>query len=384
MQIWEIENNLERYLKPRGLFTVPYSLVPGGNIRVTFTQSAPQALKDFIFSGSDVRWYKHPFNEKDSVPYFSEPQAGTVEMEPTASRSMGFTTGHFSYTIKMGTSHPHGPYGPHDYENTKTNTLEDMIDGLHRMNYINRVEAEIGPEPDLILAKEIAFIEDKATGQGLLIRDYSFMKEGHYYLPAFALPFVGRRIAEHNGWNPDAFWKTNYAKVLGRLKARFLLRYGLQMETPNPQNILIELDGHLKPTGRLVFRDLSDTELVTSIAEGLGEAETLARDREAGVRNATVVRPKWENSSFHFNEAPQPYSQMTLLDWEYAHSEAFKKELETILGVDLGSLRLIDHTEKLMKLLRLPQLHERLRNYRQSLRDTHQAQLQSRSNSDSN
>jgi hypothetical protein len=75
---------------------------------------------------------------------------------------------------------------------------------------------------------------------------------------------------------------------------------------------------------------------------------------------------------------------MTLLDWEYAHSEAFKKELETILGVDLGSLRLIDHTEKLMKLLRLPQLHERLRNYRQSLRDTHQAQLQSRSNSDSN
>ena len=67
----------------------------------------------------------------------------------------------------------------------------------------------------------------------------------------------------------DSFWGRHYAEAVGRAKATLLVRYGLQYETPNPQNVLMQLDAELRPTGAIVLRDLGDVNsLMADVSEG--------------------------------------------------------------------------------------------------------------------
>ena len=58
-------------------------------------------------------------------------------------------------------------------------------------------------------------VADKKAGEGYLIHDISFMNSGNFYLSALSIPYVGRKIAQHNQKDFDSFWKTNYAELLG-------------------------------------------------------------------------------------------------------------------------------------------------------------------------
>jgi len=369
--IWEQENNSKLFLKSREAVEIPYSIVPAENLNVTFSSLASEAIKDFVSTPIGVRWYKHPFNKNASVPYFRALIENSVSAFQTASRSLTFKIGDDAYSIKMATDHPHGPNGPK--EPKKATTKEDLIDGLNRSKYFERVEAEIGEDPMLILAKDVAFIEHKETGEGFLIRALSYFKSGHYYLPALSLPYVGRAIADHNGTHADLFWQKHYAAALGQAKAKFLLRYGAQMEFPHPQNILIELDRNLKPTGRIVFRDLSDTVLVDFVMIGLGESEVLASDRAAKVTNTREIQPNWRNSTYTLDDAGKDSIQsLTLSNWGGAHEKAYLFEIENALGVDLSEYRGPDSAEKLGTFLKSPLGQKHLQAYRERLKREHQ------------
>jgi len=112
-------------------------------------------------------------------------------------------------------------------------------------------------------------------GDGVLVRDLSCLLPDKRYLPAISIPYIGidpRLSCTRYGHvhEPDwqKHWGLHFAKRFGRAKAMLLMRYGLQMETPNCQNYLIELEaseGGFLPTGCIVQRDLGDAQLIKTV-----------------------------------------------------------------------------------------------------------------------
>jgi hypothetical protein len=345
---WEQLANQARFRTSQAPVRVPFVKVPAGHVIVHSLGEVSAKLKALLEdpAGTFARWFRHPFAREAKLPYAAAPEDGSVEAYLTASRSLELNMGEEHYSIKLATERPHGPEGRIQLK--KASVAEDIRDAKSRMPYIAQVDAKIGEEPTIVFAKEVVAVEDGETGEGFLIRELSFLGSGNYYLPAFSLPYVGREIAEYNGAEPEAFWKTHYAKVLGRAKAQLLLRYGLQMETPNAQNFLIELDPDLRPTGRIVIRDLSDTQLVRPIARALGEGDTLKSDHEARVANTNSLRPWGRNSLWKMDEAEErSFSEDTLHSWYHAHNQAYRQELERVLGVDLSRFKKLDLNSEL-------------------------------------
>jgi len=369
---WEQAYNVEAFRKSQTPVFVPGSRVDASTVNVTFLPSAPPVLHSLIERPDGVEWFRHPYNTNSTLPHYNDPQQTTLTTYFTASRSLALILGKNVFTLKMPTDHPHGPEGK--LQKGKATTKEDITDGINRMSYIAQVDQKIGQDPQLILAKEVATVADKKTGEGYLIRDISFMNDGHYYLPALSIPYVGRKIAELNHQSPDAFWQIHYAELLGRSKAKLLLRYGLQMETPNSQNMLIQLDHDLRPTGVLIFRDISDTVLIEGIARGLGADQVLRRDAAMGVENSRVLRPYWRNSAWKFDLAgDNSPSPETLRNWGLAHDNAYKKEIEKALDVDLSQFTIIDQNPDFDKFMNSYLVQTKVKAYREKLESENKA-----------
>lgn len=362
---WEQKSNFGIFRKSGDPIAVQNISVPKSAVTTTFLQSASKDLRALIAHDNVVSWFKHPYNTFDSLPYFNETSKKTVQTYFTASRSLALILGEQVYTLKMGTDHPHGPKG--EYQYAKAFTKEDITDGINRMTYVEKVDSAIGQDPTLILAKEVAMVAEKKSGEGYLFRDISFMNDGNYYLPALSIPYAGREIAKLNQQEPDAFWQEHYATLLGKAKAKLLLRYGLQMETPNSQNMLIQLDLNLKPTGVIVFRDISDTILINAVAEGLGETKTLQKDKELGVENGDQIQPFWSNSAWRFDEAGEnSFSSRTLSTWGRAHDRAYLQEIEKALGLDLSQFQRIDNNPAFDTFMSSEIVKQKLKAYRAS------------------
>lgn len=370
---WEQQSNFAIFRKSGEPFPVPIVKIPRDSVKITYGDNAPTSLKNLIDNGgAEVNWFKHPYNTDGNVPHFFDTVSGSsVVTYFTASRSLALNLGKDVFTIKMGTDRPHGPEG--QYQPAKASTREDILDGINRMEYIDAVNRKVGTDPSLILAKEVAFVADRAIGEGYLFRDISFMNDGNYYLPALSIPYAGREIAKHNRSNPDFFWKKHYAQLLGAAKAKLLLRYGLQMETPNSQNMLIQLDRNLKPTGKIVFRDISDTMLVEGFARELGAEAVLQKDATLGVENTKDYKPFPSNSFWRFDEAgANAFSMKTISEWTFAHDRAYFKEIGKALGVNLNNFLFADGNPAFKKFMDTPEVKAKIREYRQRLEKEHQ------------
>lgn len=365
---WEQKSNFTPFRKSSLPIKIDAVSVEPGSLNITYLNSAPESLRKTINNGKSINWFKHPYNTVSNIPHFDNHQtSATLEVFFTASRSLALKIDGDYFTIKMPTDHPHGFKGQR--QTGKATVKEDILDGINRMEYIERVDRQIGLDPDLILSKEIAMVADKATGEGYLFRDLSYMKDGNYYLPALSIPYAGRDIAKLNGESPDVFWKRHYAEPLGKAKAKLLLRYGLQMETPNSQNMLIQLDRNLKPTGVIVFRDISDTMLVLQVAQALGEKAIIEKDAVTGVENTKVIMPFWKNSSWRFDEAGKDsFSRRTLLDWGTAHDQAYLKQIEKELGVNLDRITYVDNNPVLEQVMADSYVQAKLAAYRLKLK----------------
>lgn len=197
--------------------------------------------------------------------------------------------------------------------------IGDWLIGCLRSDYINLVDTVKRPPRDgIIVLTELITITEKTTRQlagstgtinyqeGIQVRDISALDKTKLYLAPLNIPFVSLDLKERktefyylDGKTPEAeriqfreFWKTAFAGALGRAKALFLLRYGLQILNPNQQNFLIEFDANGKPTGTIAFRDLNDAsihrEVVWALFDGAGlppqESDGWKRLPELGVK----------------------------------------------------------------------------------------------------
>ena len=175
--------------------------------------------------------------------------------------------------------------------------IGDWLIGCLRSDYIMKVDKDLKPPKEgLIVLTELITITEKTTRslatvdgpmnykEGVQVRDISALNKDRIYLAPLNIPFVSLDLKEFkteyhylddkreksadNRTKWHEFWKKAFASALGRAKALFLLRYGLQILNPNQQNFLIEFDirgTDLVPTGTIAFRDLNDASVVREV-----------------------------------------------------------------------------------------------------------------------
>lgn len=368
---WEQNSNLLLWRQGADRLDMLSTLVPSEAVTLEILDKQPESelLSSLVGQGSRLRWFKHPRNGDSRVPFFSQANDGPVlQTHRTASRSVVFLLEGQAFSMKVPTDHPCSEVN--GIQSDKSDMKGDTLFAIRRSQWLEKVDQELGLDPEFYFLREMATVYEKATKNGFVIRDLRPLQDGNYYLPAFSIPFVGAEIAKLNGENYFPFWKKHYAAAVGAAKAKLLLRYGLEMETPNPQNVLIQLDTNFKPTGKIIFRDVSDTDFVRTVAEALGMKDQIKEEEQWGYPPHEKIDTKWYLSVVRFDqEGTHLLKGQWARSWFYAHNKAFINEIEKTLHATL-KVRVYDEKSIywMTSFLSTPEAGNRIRELR-SLRD---------------
>ncbi len=245
-------------------------------------------------------WLNNMYDNTNENPFRDYPRSSAMPAQMSASRSMILQGELRGYTVKMGTDRPAGDYG--GVQPKKAIMTEEVKLAVRRSRFIHEIDTKIGESPHLAVLKDVALVAHHERPYGYVIRDNRLLDSGNYYIPAFSIPFVGHAIAALHKADLGEFWGLHYAKALGRAKALFLLRYGLQLTNPNTQNILVEVDRNLMPTGRIVFRDMTDTDYIVGVSDRLGFHEEMIKDEREAMPPVSELKPYTSLSFAGFND----------------------------------------------------------------------------------
>jgi hypothetical protein len=314
--------------------------VPRSAVETHVLPHAPSDVLDLFLRGDRVLVPRHPLNRDPTVAFSDAPVAERWTARFTSSRTLAFPgrdSGDALFSVKLATDHPH----PSFRQPEKTKLRHEAIDAITWAWVLDRVDRLLGPiDPGIALLPEMLIVLVAGRESGFLVRDLRLFQDGHYYLPALSLPFVGPSIATMHGETLDAFWGRYFAEPVGRAKACLLARYGLWFETPNPQNLLVQLDRELRPTGKLVFRDMGDGDCATDAKD--------ARDVPWS-KVEEDLRPETRTSFWAFDEAGEHSIPGAVLDrWFALHDAAYYGELarwfpDLAPASDLPRERMLEH-----------------------------------------
>jgi len=321
--LWEEQSNFHGFRTSTERVELEVALVPRAELRVQISAEAPSELVRRFLGDDLVKFPKHPLNRDPSVAFSNAPPAERWLARFTSSRTLVVADAPRArpFGLKLSTSHPHTDV----CQPEKTRMQKEVDEALQFAAHVRAVDKRLGADAQLIVLTEAIGVRVPDGETGYLVRDLTPLCDGHVYLPAFSIPFVGRALAALAGKEFAAFWGAAYAEPVGRAKARLLARYGLQYVTPNPQNILVQLDRRLSPTGRIVFRDLADTDFVTDSGRACGAPWT---------RVTAKLAPETANSFWAFEQAPDsPAGRDTLEHWYRRHDRAYLAELKGQRGL---------------------------------------------------
>jgi hypothetical protein len=326
---WEEQANLVGFRTSTQPVEIEVSALPAERVLLQLAADVPGPLLLRFIRRGRVYFPKHPLNRDESVPFCHAPAAERWKARFTSSRTLAVVPepGEPAFSVKLPTDHPH----PDFVQPEKTHLRQEAEDAIRLAALIHRVDGALGPEPELRIVKEAITVLVPGSDAGFVVRDLRPLQDGSYYLPALSIPWVGRQIASLHGERFDLFWGRHYASAVGRAKALFLARYGLQYETPNPQNILVQLDATLRPTGSMVLRDLGDAEsLMAEVGESDNPWGPLARN----------LRPETANSFWAFDGADSlSVPEATLTRWYALHDRAYVGALVEFLELPTALAR---------------------------------------------
>jgi hypothetical protein len=334
---WEQSSNQERWGKPSTAVDIQYVEKDPAQLKVRTSEGiSPELLAQFS-QENFVRWYRHPLNESNTVPFLKDPASGVIPAHYSASRSMFVMVGKDLYSFKLGTDHPH-PNGPK--QAGKADLLNDSDISMRRSAHIRASDKILPKAKRLYVLTEVLSVATETNG--FSVRDLRPLQDGHLYMPAFSVPYAGRKIAERLNVDFTELWGEAFAANLGAAKAELLMRYGLQMKTPNAQNWLIQLDKKLRPTGKIYMRDVADSNYVDFIAPFVGAQIQMIADKKSSYTIMTSLEPFWENSVWQMDEGGVTPAQSR--QWGQAHDQAYIATICEYLGItnrfqDIASLQ---------------------------------------------
>ncbi len=303
---WEQRANLIGFrVNPRP-FELELASVPRAAVDVRMPAGELHPVVARFVRGDQVLIPKHPLNRDSGVAFFAEPCAERWKARYTSSRTLA-VPGDPLFSIKLPTDHPH----PDFEQPEKTRVREEAEDALRWMQLLDRVDALLPPEPALLVIREALVILVPGSESAVVVRDLSPFRK-LYYLPGLSIPWVGHQIARRHRIDFATFWAEHYAAPTGRAKAALFARTGLQQTTPNPQNLLVELDRELRPTGRIALRDIGDADCATNALECSQGPWTRLTDE---------VKPEFRNSFWAFGEAGDHSVEPAILERWYAEHE---------------------------------------------------------------
>lgn len=315
---WEEQANLVGFRTSIQPVEIEVACVPRDEVEVHILPGAPESIVERFVRGDQVFFPRHPLNTDSSVAWFDAPVSERWTARFTSSRTLalpGPESGAALVSLKLATDHPH----PNFHQPEKTRLREEAIGAVDWVRILSRIDRLLEPLVDVALVTEVLVVLAAGRESGFMVRDLRLFQDGHHYLPALSLPWVGRQIARANAEAFESFWGRCFAEPAGRAKARLFARYGLWYETPNPQNVLIQLDRKLRPTGTLVFRDVGDGECATD-AGVTGDVPW--------TRVLSDLRPETRNSFWAFGEAGgHSVDAGTLADWYTQHDHGYYAEL---------------------------------------------------------
>jgi hypothetical protein len=240
----------------------------------------------WIINPEDTKWYLEvqAFLEKNHV---DSKKHKFFDAYLTASRSMIIVNPEngATFSLKVSTNKTGGSW---------TDKKQTWVDAqqVRRMNeWIGEVMSNMKTESLVIMDEPLAFgIKD--IDQGMILRSLNDMPRGdHYYMPGFSVLHgeEGARIAKLNGAkNVAEFWDKHYNQPLANALAEFFAYTGAWYDSPHSQNFLVELDPKMKPTGRIVLRDLGDTYLLADFANNTKYKYLLPLWEDGNVKNGRL------------------------------------------------------------------------------------------------
>ena len=111
------------------------------------------------------------------------------------SRFPGRDSGDALFSLKLATDHPH----PDFRQPEKTKLRAEAFDAVGWAWVLARIDQLLGPIEGVALVPEVMIVLAAGREGGFLLRDLRLFQDGHYYLPALSLPFVGGAIARRHG-----------------------------------------------------------------------------------------------------------------------------------------------------------------------------------------
>jgi hypothetical protein len=330
---WEERANLRGFRTSTAPVAVSVASVARERVSLLVAPDAPADLVLRFVRGDEVLWPRHPLNADSSVAFADAPVVETWRARFTSSRTLVFPSGAAPFSLKLPTDHPHPDFAQPE----KTRLSSEVEDALARARRVARADRALGPDPGLLALREQVGVVARDTESGYLVRDLGPLADGSYWLPGLSVPFRGRAIARVHGEPFEVFWARHYAEPVGRAKAKLLVRYGLEYETPNPQNLLVQLDARLAPTGVIALRDLGDTEPVVEDAPG---------GAVGWIRLLRDLRPETRNSFWAFDEAAEDsVAADALADWRARHDRAYLGEIARLLDLDPAPAQIADASD---------------------------------------
>lgn len=351
---WETKANAISE-RSNDIIRVEHYEIPLRLLEQDFESNLDSNIKNSLFFTKNgetyVRWIINPEDSKWHLEVKSFLQKHKLDSEPkkffdgylTASRSMILVnpTNGASFSLKVSTDKTGGKW------TDKKQTWADAKQVRNMNRYIQETLPKIDMETLVIMDEPLA-LGIKDLDHGMIMRSLNDLPEdGHYYLPAFsALHEVeGARIAKLNGsTDPSRFWDKHLNEPIAKAMAEYFAATGSWYDSPHAQNFLVELDRDMKPTGRIVLRDLGDTYILEDFVKNTKFAWITKNWDPNNVQAGKITTGI---GLLHGNNAPSWLSGMEYKEYQWGFYRTFEKRFSEITNIPYNDLLRTDSKESL-------------------------------------
>ncbi len=330
---------------------MPHYEIPLEMIEIDISKMFSKKIYEHLIFKKDgkkfVRWILNPEDTKWFLEIENHFKLKGINLEKkyyftgyqTASRSyiVEDPHGEIQFSVKSSTNKTGGLWAD------KKQPVGEATDSRLNSEFLTYIQKILKFE-NIVIMDEPAIFAIKALDQAVVIRDLADLNKSEsntIYIPGFSVLHekMGKDIAKINGsTDPKKYWTENYIIPVGRALGELAARTGLQFDSPHSQNFLVEFDQNLKPTGRIVLRDLADLYISVDFMAVLNSNYMKYLNKFSQKENL-LSRIAAGFGPLHGNQYPSWISRNDYLEWEKYFFTAFENEFSHVSGLNISTFK---------------------------------------------